>query len=67
MEPVFENAAEEAVELFEESDDKSLKDVLNIVKQHHHLSKAELVAVQAQSEKLLTWEMLEPERSVDVC
>jgi hypothetical protein len=64
---VFECAAEQAIELFEESRYKSLKDVLNIIKQMYHLSKTELGKVRRLVQKLLTYEMLEPERSVDVC
>ena len=64
---MFECAAEQAIELFEESRYKSLKDVLNIIKQMYHLSKTELAKVRRLVQKLLTYEMLEPERSVDVC
>jgi len=64
---VFEVAAEQAVELFEENRYKSLKDVLSIIKRTYHLSRAELVKVKTLVERMLTWEMLEPQRSVDVC
>ena len=64
---MFESAAEKAVELFEESRYTSLKDILKIIKRTYHLSRAELVKVKRLSENLLTYEMLEPERSVDVC
>jgi hypothetical protein len=64
---VFECAAEQAVELFEESRYKTLKDALNFIKSTYHLSKQELIKVKRIAESLLTWEMLEPERSVDVC
>ena len=64
---MFERAAEEAVELFEESKYSNLRDVLNIIKRTYHLTRAELVKVKRLAERLLTYEMLEPERSVDVC
>ena len=64
---MFERAAEEAVELFEESKYSTLRDVLNIIKRTYHLTRAELVKVKRLAERLLTYEMLEPERSVDVC
>ncbi len=64
---MFEVAAEQAVELFEENRYNSLNDVLSIIKRTYHLSKAEFAKVKKLVERLLTWEMLEPERSVDVC
>jgi hypothetical protein len=64
---VFEVAAEQAVELFEENRYKSLKDVLSIIKRTYHLSRAEFAHVKRLVERLLTWEMLDPQRSVDVC
>ena len=64
---MFERAAEEAVELFEESKYSTLRDVLNIIKRTYHLTRTELVKVKRLAERLLTYEMLEPERSVDVC
>ena len=67
VDPVFEIAAEQAVELFEENRYKSLKDVLSVIKRTYHLSKVEFAKVKKLVERLLTWEMLEPERSVDVC
>ncbi|PPD59120.1 hypothetical protein JP09_000100 [Dehalogenimonas etheniformans] len=67
VEPVFEVAAQEAVELFEKSKNRRLKDVLNVIKRTYHLSKAELARVKRMAENLLTWELLGFERSVDVC
>jgi len=64
---VFESAAQQAVELFEQSTYRRLKDVLDIIKRSYHLSKIELAKVKRLAENLLTYEMLEPERSVDVC
>ncbi len=64
---MFECAAEQAVELFEESKYKSLKDALVFIKSTYHLSRAELAKVKRLAESLLTWELLEPQRAVDVC
>ncbi len=64
---MFECAAEQAVELFEESRYIHLKDALNFVKGTYHLSLAELAKVKKLAENLLTWELLEPQRAVDVC
>lgn len=64
---MFECAAEQAVELFEEGKYGRLKSVLRIIKRTYHLSKAELAKVKKLAENLLTYQMLEPERAVDVC
>ena len=64
---MFEVAAQEAVEMFEQSKTRRLKDVLKIIKHTYHFSRAELAKVKRMVENLLTWEMLGLERSVDVC
>ena len=64
---MHEGVAEKVVELFEDNKYRCLKDVLKIVKSVYHLSGKELIKVKELAENLLTYEMLEPERLVDVC
>ncbi|APV43757.1 hypothetical protein Dform_00399 [Dehalogenimonas formicexedens] len=64
---MFEIVAQQAVELFEDSKNRKLKDVLKTIKHTYHLSKAEIAKVKRMVENLLTWELLGFERSVDVC
>ena len=62
-----ERAAEKAVKLFESNTNRRLKDALFMVKRIYHLSNRKLAKVKSLAEKLLTYQMLEPERFVDVC
>ena len=59
--------AEEAVELFEESKNQKLEEILKTVKLEHHCSNTEIDSVKKEAEALLTYELLEPEGHVDVC
>ena len=62
-----QEAAEKAVELFEGHDYWSLTRALKIVEKEYHLDGKETKEVRHQAELLLTHELTEPERSVDVC
>jgi hypothetical protein len=62
-----QGTAKQVVELFETSDNRSLEQVLKTVKVKYHCSNKEIDSVRKQAESLLTSELLEPEKNVDVC
>ena len=59
--------AETVVGIFETSNRYRFEDVLKLVKKQYHISASELKKVKREAEILLTYDLLEPERSVDVC
>jgi len=59
--------AKQVVELFEENTSQKLDEILKTVKLEHHFSVTEIDSVKKEAEALLTLELLEPERHVDVC
>ena len=59
--------AEQVVELFEETVSQKLDEILTTVKMEHHFSNTEIDSIKKEAEALLTLELLEPERHVDVC
>ena len=62
-----QKAAEIAVQLFKEKNCRDLEDALNTVKRLYNLSGEELENVKKIVEGLLTREMDERDRGVDVC
>lgn len=64
---MVQDTAEKVVGLFEKSEKYGFEEVLNFVKRQNHISADDLGDVRRQAEVILTYDLLEHERGVDVC
>ncbi|AKG53768.1 hypothetical protein DGWBC_1113 [Dehalogenimonas sp. WBC-2] len=64
---MVQNTAEKVVGLFETTDKYGFEEVLNFVKKQNHISAHDLEEIKRQAEIILTYDLLERERGVDVC